>query len=249
MHHRPPAAWLSALALLTSAMALALAGCGDDAVSPPGSETFAFDFDSGSEAAAWTADFVDVKVDQQENVGFVAGHRVLPESVAGADSALYQKGANVSDDLFMFFRRRVDGLAPGARYRARFRITFASDLGQGCDVGLGPNTYLKTGASTEEPARRTSEDGYLRLTVEKGSQSQGGSAAVVLGDVRNGVPGCGDEIPYAAASLESGSSGSGTVEVQADDQGRVWFFFGVESAFEVTLDLYVLDFEATLTRL
>lgn len=231
-------------------MTLALAGCGyDPALGPPSSRTLSFDFGSGAEADAWTADFVDVGADQQESVGFVAGHRALPEAVAEADSALYQEGANVSDDLFMYFRRRVDGLEPGTRYRVRFRITFATDLGQGCDVGLGPNTYLKTGASREEPARRITENGYLRLTVDKGGQSQGGRAAVVLGDVRNGVPGCGDEIPYAAASLESGASGSRTVEVEADDRGRVWLFFGVESAFEVTLDLYVLDFEATLERM
>lgn len=250
MPHRPPVSWLSTLALLTSATTLALAGCGDGATSPPASRTFAFDFSSRAEAEAWTADFVDVQADQAENVGFVAGHRALPESVTESDSALYQEGLNVSDDLFMFFRRRVEGLQPGARYRARFRITFASDAGQGCDVGLGPNAYVKAGTSAEEPTRRTTENGYLLLTVDKGQQAQGGSAAVLLGDVRNGVPGCGDEVPYAANTLESADAdGAGTLEVDADAEGAVWLFFGTESAFEVTLDLYVLDFEAILERM
>lgn len=246
MTHRTGVHRFAVLSLVTAALALALAACGDGATSPPETRTFAFDFSSGSEAGAWSADFVDVAADQQESVGFVAAHRALPESVAEADSALYQEGANVSDDLFMFFRRRVEGLEPGADYRASFRITFASDHGQGCDVGLGPNAWIKAGASAAEPTRQVTEDGYLRLTVDKGAQSQGGSAALVLGDVRNGLPGCGDEIAYAADTLESGEVGAATVEVEADEEGRAWLFFGSESAFEVTLDLYVLDFEATL---
>lgn len=246
MRHRPDVHRFAALFLVAAAVTLALTACGDEATSPPETRTFAFDYSNSTAAGAWTADFVDVAGDQQESVGFVAGHRALPESVSEADSALYQEGANVSDDLFMFFRRRVEGLEPGAEYRASFRITFASDHGQGCDVGLGPNAWIKAGASAAEPTRRVTEDGYLRLTVDKGSQSQGGSAALVLGDVRNGLSGCGDEIPYAAETLESGEGAAATVGVEADEEGRAWLFFGSESAFEVTLDIYVLDFEAIL---
>lgn len=251
MLHRSPDSRVTVLVLLATAVTLAMTGCGyDPGLGPPDSRTLSFDFSSGQEADAWTADIVDVRADQAANVGFVAGHRALPESVTEADSALYQEGANVSDDLFMYFRRQVEGLEPGARYRASFRITFASDEGQGCDVGLGPNAYVKTGASPEEPSPVTTQDGYLRLTVDKGQQAQGGSAAALLGDVRNGLPGCGDEIPFAAETLESADAeGAGTLAVEADQEGRLWLFFGSESAFEVPLELYILVFEVTLERL
>ena len=225
--------------MLALTLILPLAACGDDSpVAPPETTVLAFDFDAGT-AARWEADLVDVAVDQEDDVGFQAGPRPLPAPLEG--DGLWHSGLNVSDDLFMFFRTRVDGLAPGATYRASFTLDFASDRGNGCDIGIGGSVWLKVGASTSRPGRIV-ENGHLRLTVDKGNQRNSGRDALLIGDIRNGVDGCGDDVPFALRRIESPE----TLDVTADGQGRLWLFFGSESGFEAGHEVY---FDALRVRL
>lgn len=207
----------------------------------------AFDFDFSTAAHGFVGSFSDVRVAEAENVGFVAGHRTLPDPLAGA--ALYHFGHNVSDDLFMFFTRRVDGLDPGGRYAAGFSVEIATDIGEDCTVGTGTSVLVKAGAAGEEVRRIVvvvSGSEEYRLNVDKGQQSNDGSAAVVIDDIRNGLPGCGPEVPYdREALIERGKE----VTVRADEDGAVWLFFGTESAFEVAHETYFTRFRAELRPL
>lgn len=234
------------VALITGgALSLALAGCGD--LGPTETRTFTFGFNAGD--LDFIADFTDFPVEQEEEVDFVANWRPLPEELADQGSALYHRGFNLSDALFMYFKRRVAGLAPGARYRATFSLEFASNAGQDCEVGVAVNVWLKTGASTEQPVRVVEEEGaqdWYFLSVDKGFQMNEGENALLLGDMRNGLPGCGPEVPWATRALTSGDR---AIEVTADSEGGLWLFFGSESGFEVTHELYFLRFEAVLERL
>lgn len=188
--------------------------------------------------------FTDYPVGREGDVAFVADHRSLPPPLADQGGALYHSGENISDDLFMFFERRIEGLDAGSTYRATFTLQFASDTGEECTVGAGALIVLKAGAAAVEPVPVV-EDGNVRLNVDKGNQSNRGEAAVVLGDIRNGEPGCGEDVPFA---LETVDSGGESVLVTADEDGGVWVFFGSESAFEVGHELYFTSFEVTFRR-
>lgn len=190
------------------------------------------------------AGFTDYPVGREEDVGFVADHRPLPAPLTDQGNALFHSGLNISDDLFMFFERRLEGLRPGATYRATFTLEFASEIGEDCTVGVGTAVLLKAGASAVEPVPVV-EDGDVRLNVDKGNQANRGESAVMLGDIRNGEPGCGDEVPFA---LETVDDGGESVTVSADEDGGVWVFFGSESAFEVGHELYFTRFQATFRR-
>ena len=157
-------------------------------------------------------------------------------SLADEGPALYHRGFNLSDDLFMYFKRPVEGLEPGRRYEVTFSLEFASEAGQDCDIGTATSVFLKTGASTEEPVRVIGDDGWVRLSVDKGEQANEGPNALILGDMRNGVPGCGPEVPWALRTYESANR---SLRVPADDEGRLWLFFGSESAFEVAHELFI----------
>lgn len=209
---------------------VAMAGCGT--LEPE--DRFVFNFDFRQEDHGFEADFTDYPVGREEDVEFVADHRPLPPPLDDQGSALFHSGANISDDLFMYFKRRVEGLDPGTAYRATFTLEFASDIGQECTVGVGANVHLKAGASRVEPVGVV-QDGDVRLNVDKGEQANRGEAALLLGDMRNGEPGCGEEVPFALQSRESGGE---NVVVTADDQGRAWLFFGSESAFESPHELF-----------
>ena len=220
-------------------LSLLLTGCGD-ATGPGDDVVLTFDFDR--KTAGWTADFVDFPEGRDADVGFEAGVRELPDPLDGR--ALFHRGLNISDDLFMYFKRRETGLEPGTPYRARFEVEFVSDVGEGCDVGVGPNVFLKAGASRVEPVRTVDGDGNVRLSVDKGNQRNSGDAAVLLGDIRNGEQGCGDGVPFATETVTSDER----ITVTADEQGGVWLLFGSESAFEVAHELFFTQLVVELTR-
>lgn len=218
-----------------------LAGCDSNDPSEPGQPVI-HDFDLGNNAADWKADFADYPQGREADVDFVAGLRTLPEELEG-DSALYHRGHNISDDLFMYFVRPIDGLEPGALYQASFRLDFASNHGEDCAFGVGSSVYLKAGASTIEPVGRPDSTGMIRLNIDKGQQRNSGSNALLLGDIRNGRPGCDGKAPFAVATRESEEA---TISVETDELGRLWLFFGSESAFETAHELYFTRFRVEL---
>lgn len=228
-----------AVTAVAAAAALALAGCGG--ATAPGDEV-RFDFDFRSDPSGWEADFTDFPEGRDEDVNFEAGVRELPDPLEG--TALFHRGLNISDDLFMYFKRPVSGLEPGARYRASVEVEIASDVGQDCSVGVGPNVFVKAGAAGTEPVRVVDERGNVRLSVDKGNQRNSGENALLLGDIRNGRPGCGDDVPFATRTL----AGEETLTVSADENGDLWLFLGSESAFEVAHGLRFTEFRVTLRR-
>lgn len=219
------------------ALAAGLAGCSETTAPPDGRQ---LDFDFRTDPSGWEADFTDFPEGRDGDVNFEAGVRPLPDPLEG--QSLFHRGDNFSDDLFMYFKRRVDGLEPGTRYRAGFEIGFASDEGQDCDVGTGPNVVVKAGAAATEPVRVVDDRGNVRLSVDKGSQRNPGENALVLGDIRNGQPGCGDDLPFAEETVTVEE----TITVPADDDGGLWLFFGTESAFEVAHELYFTELRVRL---
>lgn len=229
----------TALAAVLLVAPVALAGCSE--TTGPG-DVRQLDFDFRTDPSGWEADFTDFPEGRDEDVGFEAGIRPLPDPLEG--QSLFHRGLNISDDLFMYFKRRVDGLDPGARYRASFEVAFVSGIGEDCDVGTGPNVVVKAGAASTEPVRTVDEDGIVRLSVDKGSQTNSGENALVLGDIRNGEPGCGEEVPFAEETVTVEE----TITVTADGEGRLWLLLGTESAFEVAHALHFTGLEVALER-
>src|SRR6202008_3825210 len=102
---------------------------------------------------AWVGGFADYPVGQDASFELVADYRALRAEV-GPGSALFISGNNHSDDLFMFYKRRVDGFIPGHVYRLRFGVVIGTEAPHGCTgIGGAPgeSVWLKAGASTIEP--------------------------------------------------------------------------------------------------
>ena len=161
--------------------------------------------------------------------------------------ALYQSGFNASDDLLMYFKHRLVGLDPGATYDAAFEVRIVSNVHEGCDAGVGPLVSVKAGASPVEP-QRTTVNGYYVLNVDTGDGAMAdGAAALRLGDIRNGLPGCpsGSLPQYAEKTLTSGSR---TLPVTAAPDGSVWLLIATDSAFESQHHVYFTAVNVTMRR-
>jgi hypothetical protein len=229
---------MAAAILLSSA-------CGSP-TAPDSSVTRRFNFSEGPQD--WVAGFADYPAGQELFMELQSAYAPLPPLLGSGRSALFISGNNHSDDLFMFFKRRLDGLRPSTTYTATFAVEFATNVPRGC-VGIGgapgESVFMKAGASTAEP-RVIVESGALRVTVDKGNQAVGGSHALVLGTVENSLPCTRENLQSRPWERKTLSSGSQTIGVESDANGSVWLLMGTDSGFEGTTSLYYLSFDVDL---
>lgn len=210
---------------------IVIAGCEEGDSSEKITKTFSYTF--LSDAEEWTGDFADYPIGQKENYELHFGHATLPAPLNAAEGALLLTGSNQSDDLFMFIKRKISGLSPGATYSVNFAVEFASDVPDGL-VGVGgspgESVFIKAGASRIEPMKIESSDGYYRMNIDKGNQSQGGGDMVVIGDFSNDT----DSNTYVLVERTN----ENPFQVQADDEGELWLIIGTDSGFEATTTIY-----------
>lgn len=216
----------------------------------PAPVSISFDFRDGS--LGWEGGFADYPPATDKNDFFElrAEIRSLPPELGISGNGFYIHGANHSDDLFMFIKRRLnssDGIVAGQTYRVNFTIVFASATQSGC-VGAGglPDAALKAGATPAEPIAILDTSpmfGWLRMNVGKGGQPYGDLAASSAGSTANGIP-CGSQ-PAKYISLQRNHQH--TYLVNANSRGEIWLLLGMDSVFEGTTSLYYQRIDVTLT--
>jgi heat shock protein HslJ len=221
-------------------------GVGDDElVIPPDGTEFTYTFDDDQEG--WIAGYADLPADYDPEIYELDSEwRELPDDLGG--HGIYMQGHNRSDDLFMFLKRQVAGLEPGATYQATFRLVLANNVPQGLSgIGGSPgeSVYLKVGATTTEPLVEEAADGWLRMNIDKGNQAQEGEDMINIGDLAN--PNVSPETSGAYERMEQNSGGR-DFEVTADENGHVWFIVGTDSGFEGLTTLYYDRVTAVLER-
>ncbi len=220
-------------------LAAVLGGCSGNPSAPTDALTFTFDFRSGP--LGFVAGFADYPPGNADIYELTSDHGTLPPPLA-PEPALFISGVNRSDDLFMFFKGPVDGLLPGASYDVTVSVEIATDVPAGC-VGVGgapgESVWVKAGATAVEPLP-IRDGGYLRMNIDVGNQSAGGSEGVVLGDVANSRR-CEEPRRWERKSFE-GRPIPAPISVPAS--GRAWLFFGVDSGFEARTGIYFTRAEA-----
>ena len=203
---------------------------------------FVFDFSDG--VHGFVAGFADYPPAHAGSYELTSGYRTLPPPLE-QQSALFISGDNHSDDLFMFFKGPIDGLARDVRYNVTVSVEIATSVPSEC-VGVGgapgESVYVKAGATATEPLA-VMDGKYLRMNIDVGNQSNGGTEAVVLGNVANSVI-CGQPSRWELKSFEAKSVPS-PVSISAD--GRAWVLVGADSGFEAVTEIYFTQVSVTLT--
>ena len=208
-----------------------------------------YNFKSGS--LGWTADFADYPPNIGTGYELDARLRFMPRKLTRLPrQGFYIQGHNRSADLFMYLKRRLrveDGIVASQTYRVEYVITLASNAATGC-VGIGgapgESVFLKAGASPIEPLSVLQSNGYLRMNVDIGSQSNSGTAASVAGNIANGIP-CEKAFPTLPFALIQRSH-QHTSNVTASAAGELWLLVGTDAGFEGLTRLYYQNIRVRL---
>jgi hypothetical protein len=209
-----------------------------------GTQVFPFDFTERDEE--FSAGFADLPPDYDPGRYLLQSSRTNLPANLGGKPALFISGVNRSDDLWMYWKRKVTGLLPNTVYEATFDLELASAAPAGM-VGVGgapgESVFLKAGASTSEPLAVIGEEGWLRMNVDKGNQKQPGIAASLLGHAAKPDDGGNN---YAIISRDNRSS---RLRATTAGDGSLWLYFGSDSGFEGKTSLYYTKFTAVLEPL
>ena len=188
----------------------------------------------------WQAGFSDYPVDDKDIFQLVTGIKEIPGQTDKKGYLL--GGMNRSDDLFMYLKREVTGLAPNTRYQITVEVDFWSEVGNVCfGIGGSPgeSVYVKAGASEQEPK----QDEYY-MNIDIGHQSQDGSDAKVIGNISiDGLSCDGGEFASKQVKLSTDAE----MEVVSSPTGEVWVLVGSDSGFEGLTHLYYESVNFKLT--
>jgi cyclophilin family peptidyl-prolyl cis-trans isomerase len=198
-------------------------------------ETLLADFDFADSNQGFVGGFADLPADFDPALyQLVADHRALPSEL-GSGKGLFLSGFNSSDDLWMFWKKKITGLKPNTLHEMVVDLEVASNVPAGL-VGVGgapgEDVFVKAGASAVEPVVVEDSEGQLRWNVDKGNQANGGAAASVLGNIAKEE----DSTDNFVRLLRTNRSAKLSATSATD--GSLWIFFGTDSGFEATTSVY-----------
>jgi hypothetical protein len=207
-------------------------------LSPLEAQSGRWEFDFSSSDHGFVAGFADYPSRDFDPAlyDFVDDWRARPANLGGAP-ALFIGGSNRSDDLFMFWKKRITGLPPNTPVRLTMEIELASKYAAGL-IGIGgppgEGVVVKAGAVPIEPQPfiDPQTDNWWRMNLDKGNQSVGGADMTVVGHVGKPEDGTEDYV-----TLVRGQHGAAMTATTAAD-GSLWLVFGSDSGFEGRSELY-----------
>ena len=194
--------------------------------------SYSYDFSQGQQG--WVGAASEFAPAVSTEVNFAAG--MQPSPLAPHQMTLHLYGNNVSDDLFLFAKKQLSGLAANHSYLVDVKATLVSHTGQ---IG-GSSQIIKLGASTIEPRSvlgMNTAGPYFLMNVDIGGSSTSGKNAVISGN----LSGTGTTNPESLTFTTPTP-----LRIQSDANGSLWLLVGVDSAFEVGTEVYYTGINATL---
>jgi hypothetical protein len=230
-------------------VALALTGCEIDERDRDDDDTptvYDYQWRWSADDAQISAGFADYPVGQDAFYELAAAWAALPSPLAGRGYRL--SGNNHSDDLFMFAKRKLGGLASNARYQVKFTLKIASNAGRGC-VGVGgapgEGVTVKIGLSRSEPKALQNGHNWI-MNIDKGNQTVGGADAIVIGNLATVASNCNNNPIWMVKTMDNSAT---TFTVSTDSHGELWLLVGSDSGFEATSTFYLSDVLVQAKRL
>lgn len=201
-------------------------------------KTFCFEFSKGTRA--WSGSFAEYNVGGEAFFELGWGWFNLPASLVVNGQTLSKgmllTGNNHSDDLFMYIKRKVQGLKPNTEYELSFLVTIEDNIppgGSGVGGAPGESVYFKVGASRKKPAKVTVGSLY-RINLDIGFQSQGGKNAIVVGNLANPLVD-----PNNPTYQPKTFANTTPLKMRTDSKGQLWLFVGTDSGFEGPTHYYI----------
>ncbi len=193
----------------------------------------------------WTGGFSEYPSDST-GYHLHAEHDTLPYNI-NADStrkAFRLSGNSLHGSLFMFIKRKVEGLQPNTMYQVLYNIRLASNLPSrtvGAEPTQAEHTYLKAGATTDEPEAILT-DGVYQLNVNKGEPAVDGTEMVVMGNIAVAS----STVNYTLISRYNNSGHS--VMATTDATGALWLLVGTDTAVPGKTTLYYTQIDVLFNQ-
>jgi len=207
-------------------------------------EVFEFNFQEST--YGWEPFFTNYPKEWDEKMELTSDYKSLPSPLDSTKNALFISAINHSDDVFMLFRRQINGLDANTTYRVEFTVEIASEIPSNCyGIGGSPGEAVKvlTNASNLKPERIFGSDNreYYVLNVQHEDDPIKWLANSIIGNIANSRE-CEQDPEY---ELKEISTGPNHQTVTTDEEGRVWLLFGTRSGFEGQTNLYYSHFKAS----
>lgn len=199
------------------------------------------DFSNGSDG--WEGSFSDWYPPAENGWDFIFKRSGLPAPLNEDLQSLQIGGTNLSDDLFMFLKRKITGLKPNTNYTIFFELEIASNAAtDGIGVGGSPSALtIKAGSSINEPSSAfiPARNLYQMQNIDKGDQTVAGRDVVILGNV-------GVKAGQKEYALISRSNVAKLHYGRTNQKGELWVLVGTDSGFESRSILYYKSIKITL---
>ena len=207
-------------------------GCGIEESDNAKLLLFTKDFDFNQGIHGWEVGFADFPSNPEDSTAF----QLRAEYSEPVDSKLTKRslmlsGNNRNNDLFMYVKKKVDGLQPNGDYTLTFGVELASDVNAAL-YSAGGAVYLKVGASNIEP-KSVIDGGQYVMNIDKGNQAAAGEDMISLGDIYAE----GNGATYALVTRNNTMSNS-RYTVRTNSQGELWLIIGTDSGLGGITTLY-----------
>lgn len=214
-----------------------------------GFQIFTYSYDFSVSDFSWAGGFSDFPADV-DSASYELKFAYANQPVNNKKSLMIS-GNNHSDDLFMYVKKMVTGLAPDTEYTLTYEIEFASDAKKGSfGVGGAPgeSVFLKAGATEIEPKSVIDGQMYL-MNIDKGNQSESGEDMVKLGDISVSADATGYAVTSRSNSpYDPNSDYHQPIVVRSNSRGELWLIVGTDSGYEGITTLYYTRITAVFSK-
>jgi hypothetical protein len=200
-----------------------------------------FIYDFSQDHQEWVHGFADYEIGTDSLFDFDFQWTGLPLPLDVNQKSLFISGKNISDDLFMYLKRKITGLLPHITYEVTFDVEFASIYptnAVGVGGAPGEAVMMKAGAVLFEPDRipdtiymGTPSSPYWMMNLDKNNQISPGTDMDTIGHV-------GVSDTTTVYTLKTNTNEGRPFLITTDSTGEVWICIGTDSGFESTTALY-----------
>lgn len=191
-------------------------------------------YDFSTDTYGWSGDFADYKAQDSLKSDLRFGFSNRPANISNFDDqkSIMLSGNNQTKSLFMFLKKKVDGLIPNKEYTVVFEVEFATNV---ATLSSEDSIYLKVGATQQEPKKVIQSD-YCRVNIDKGNAADdSGRDMTVIGSIGTSVEYTND---YTLVKKSNFSSAKKVIAVHANDNGEVWLVVGTDSTYQGTTSIF-----------
>lgn len=195
---------------------------------------FSEQYDFSKSDYGWVAGFADYPVGPDDSVLYELKYAYTDQpATLLTKKSIMLSGKNLNKDLFMFLKKKIEGLKPDTEYTITFNVELASNCSAFSATNPG-SLYLKAGAITTEPKRVIDGANYV-MNVDKGDNGFTGKDVISLGNLITPESNAG----FTLLNRNNTMANTRYVAKTSSD-GELWLLLGTDSTLAGTTTVFYM---------